>query len=209
MRGSDGRGEAGRFSVVGIPGSLRRGSRNAALLRAAQELAPEEIEIRIFGLDGVPLYNGDVEAEGDPAGVAALKSAIREADGVLIATPEYNHGIPGVLKNAIDWASRDRGEGSLVGKPAAMIGAGGRAGTARAQLQLQHVLSETGALVMVKPGVFVDRPWEKFDSEGRLIDGDTREVVRRHLEAFAAWMARLGATRALPAGEFSQSQAGG
>jgi chromate reductase len=206
---SDGKGGAGRFSVVGIPGSLRKGSRNAALLRAAQELAPEGLDIRIFGLEAVPLYNGDVEARGDPPGVAALKSAIREADGVLFATPEYNHGIPGVLKNAIDWASRDRGDGSLAGKPVAMLGAGGRAGTARAQLQLQQVLAETGALVMVKPGVFVDRPWERFDSEGWLIDADTQEVLRNHLEAFVVWMARLGAARAVPAGEISHSRAGG
>jgi chromate reductase len=209
VRSSDGKGGAGRFSVVGIPGSLRRGSRNAALLRAARELAPEALDIRIFGLEAVPLYNGDVEAQGDPTGVAALKSAIRGADGVLFATPEYNHGIPGVLKNAIDWASRDRREGSLVGKPVAMLGAGGRAGTARAQLQLQQVLAETGALVMVKPGVFVDRLWEKFDSEGRLIDADTREVLRSHLEAFVAWMARLGTARAVPAGALSRSRAGG
>jgi NAD(P)H-dependent FMN reductase len=90
-----------------------------------------------------------------------------------------------------------------------MIGAGGRAGTARAQLQLQQVLAETGALVMVKPGVFVDRLWERFDSEGRLINADTREVLRNHLEAFVVWMARLGAGRAVAAGEFSRSQAGG
>ena len=203
MSSSDGKGGAGRFSVVGISGSLRKGSFNSGLLRAAQEVAPEELEIRIFSLDEVPLYNGDVEAEGDPPPVAALKSAIRQADGVLFATPEYNHGISGVLKNAIDWASRDRGEGSLVGKPVTMVGAGARAGTARAQLQLQHVLSETGALVTVKPGVFVDLAWEKFDSEGRLVDRDTREFLREHLEAFAMWVARLGVKRPVPAGETS------
>jgi len=202
---SDGLGDAGRFSVLAISGSLRKGSFNTGLLRAAREVAPDGLEIQIFSLDEVPLYNGDVEAEGDPAAVAALKSAIRQADGVLFATPEYNYGISGVLKNAIDWASRDRGEGSLVGKPVTMIGAGGRAGTARAQLQLQHVLSETGAVVMVKPGVFVDLAWEKFDSEGRLMDRDTRDLLRGHLEAFATWMARLGTKRVgpVPAGEIS------
>jgi chromate reductase len=153
------------------------------------------MEITIFDLKDIPLYNGDVEAEGDPEPVTALKSAIREADGVLFATPEYNYGISGVLKNAIDWASRDREEGSLVGKPVTMMGAGGSAGTARAQLQLQHTLSETGALVMVKPGLLVARPWQKFDSERGRIDEETRKFLLRHLEAFAEWIVRVGAPR--------------
>ena len=154
------------LKILGISGSLRKGSFNTALLRAAQELASEGMEITIFDLKGIPLYNGDVEAAGDPAPAAALKSAIRNADGVLFATPEYNHGMSGVLKNAIDWASRDRNEGSLQGKPVAMMGAGGMAGTARAQLQLQNVLSEAGSIVMVKPRVLVALPWQKFDQKG-------------------------------------------
>jgi chromate reductase len=194
---ADGKGDAGRLSVLGISGSLRKGSFNTELLRAAQELAPEGFEIRMFSVDKVPLHNGNVEGEGDPPPVAALKTAIREADGVLFATPEYNYGISRVLKNAIDWASRDRGEGSLIGKPVTMVGVGGRAGTARAQIQLQHALSEAGALAMVKPGVFVDLAWEKFDSEGRLTDHDTRELLRGHLEAFSNWIARLGVPRAV------------
>ena len=145
-----------RFRVLGISGSLRSGSFNTALLRAAQELAPSGMDLQIFDLAEVPLYNGDVEAEGDPAPVRALKAAIREADALLFATPEYNRGPSGVLKNAIDWASRDRGPGSLAGKPITMIGAGGMAGTARAQEQLLSILSETGALVMVEPGVLVN-----------------------------------------------------
>ena len=181
-----------RLRVLAISGSLRSGSFNSALLRAAQELAPEGMEITIFPLNEIPFYDGDVEAAGDPEPVTALKSAIREADGVLFATPEYNHGISGVLKNAIDWASRDKGERSLVGKPVAMMGAGGLAGTARAQLQLQTTLTETGALVMVKPGVLVPFPWNKFDPESRIPDEETQGFLRNHLEAFARWIARVG-----------------
>ena len=193
MRHSGKTGQA--VKVLGISGSLRAGSSNTALLRAAQELAPDGLEIGLFDLNEVPLYNGDVEADGDPEGVVRLKAAIRDADGLLIATPEYNHGPSGVLKNAIDWASRDRGDGSLAGKPVTIIGAGGFSGTARAQQQLQSVLSETGALVMVKPGVLVPMAWQKFDEEGRLADQQTRTVVQGHLEAFADWIARLTVSR--------------
>jgi chromate reductase len=178
--------------VLGISGSLRKGSFNTALLRAAQELAPHGMEITIFDLADIPLYNGDVETSGDPESVASLKSAIRNADGVLFATPEYNHSISGVLKNAIDWASRDRSAGSLQGKPVAMMGAGGMAGTARAQLHLQNVLAEAGALVMVKPGVLLTFPWQKFDEAGRLIDQDTRTFLHQHLDSFAKWIQRVG-----------------
>ena len=174
---------------MGISGSLRKASFNSGLLRAAQEFAPEGMEISIFDIKALPFYDGDIEAQGDPASVRSLKSAIRDADAVLFATPEYNWGTSGALKNAIDWASRDREKGSLMGKPATIIGAGGRAGTARAQVQLQEILAETGSLVMVKPGVLVQAfsPM-KFDSEGNLIDEGTRELLRRHLDEFAKWI---------------------
>lgn len=178
-----------QFRVLGISGSLRKGSFNTALLRAAQELAPLGTDLRIFDLTEVPLYNGDVEAAGDPESVTALKEAIREADALLFATPEYNRGPSGVLKNAIDWASRDRGPGSLAGKPVTMIGAGGMVGTARAQEQLLPILSETGALVMVEPGVQVSLfPVRKFDADGRLVDEATRGLLRAHLGAFERWI---------------------
>ena len=182
-------------TILGISGSLRSGSFNTGLLRAAQELAPDGIEVKVFDLNDIPLYNGDVEPDGDPGGVASLKAAIRDADALLIATPEYNHGPSGVLKNAIDWASRDRGEGSLVGKPVTIIGAGGFSGTARAQQQLQSVLSETVAHLMVKPGVLVPMAWEKFDEQGRLVDPQTRTVLQGHLAAFADWITRLTVSR--------------
>ena len=178
--------------ILAISGSLRKASFNTGLLRAAQEIAPDGMEITIFDIRDLPFYNGDVEAQGDPASVVALKSAVRGADAVLFATPEYNWGTSGALKNAIDWASRDREEGSLMGKPATIIGAGGRAGTARAQMQLHETLGETGSVVMVKPGMQVQAfAPGTFDSEGNLIDEDTKELLRRHLEEFSNWSARL------------------
>lgn len=178
--------------VLGISGSLRKASCNTGLLRAAAAVAPEGMEISIFDPKDIPFYNGDVEAAGDPASVAALKSAIQNTDALLFATPEYNYGTSGALKNAVDWASRDRAEGSLMGKPATIIGAGGRAGTARAQMQLRETLAETGAVVMVKPGVLVAAySPPKFDSEGNLTDEETKGILRRHLEEFAKWILRV------------------
>ena len=178
--------------VLAISGSLRKASFNSGLLRAAQEIAPEQMEITILDINDLPLYNGDVEAKGDPASVVALKSAIRDADAVLFATPEYNWSISGALKNAIDWASRDREEGSLMGKPATIIGAGGRAGTARAQMQLREILAELGSVVMVKPGVLVQAfAPPRFDAEGNLTDEETKDLLRRHLDEFTTWISRL------------------
>ena len=180
------------LKVLGISGGLRKASFNSGLLRAAQEIAPEGMEITIFDIKGLPFYDGDLEAQGDPASVIALKSAIRDADAVIFATPEYNWGTSGALKNAIDWASRDRKDGPLMGKPATIIGAGGRAGTARAQMQLQETLAETGSVVMVKPGVLVQAfaPM-RFDSEGNLIDDETKKSLRRHLDEFTKWILQL------------------
>jgi chromate reductase len=149
--------------------------------------------IPFAGLGDVPMFNQDVEAEGDPAGVTALKQAIRQADAVLIATPEYNSGIPGVLKNALDWASRkgaDEGA-ALAGKPAAVLGASpGRLGTARAQPQLRQTLAGAGAIVMPKPEVhFMSVSGQVAD--GVLVDEAARGIVSSLLEAFAAWIARI------------------
>ena len=178
--------------VLGISGCLRRASSNSGLLRASQEIAPDGMEISLFDIKDLPFFNQDVEAQGDPASVTALKSAIREADGVLFATPEFNWGTSGALKNAIDWASRDREEGSLMGKPVTIIGAGGRGGTARAQMQLQETLAETGSIVMVKPGVLVQAyAPRKFDSEGNLIDEQTKNLLATHLGEVAKWTLRL------------------
>src|SRR5882672_4988864 len=136
-----------KLSVLGIAGSLRAASFNRSLLRAAQELAPAGMTITAFDLAPIPLYNADVEATGDPEPVAALKSAIRQADALLIATPEYNFGVPGVLKNAIDWASRPPRGSAMQGKPVAIMGATpGGWGTARSQMQLRQAFVFTQSL---------------------------------------------------------------
>ncbi len=178
--------------VLAFAGSLRRGSYNRALLRAAQELAPADMTIAIFDLIDVPLYNGDVEAEGDPEAVAALKQAIRAADGVLMATPEYNHGVPGVMKNAVDWASRPPGTASLGHKPVAILGASpGITGSARGQSQLRQAFEFTNSFAMPQPELLVFKAHEKFDAEGRLVDESTRQHLQKFLAAFAAWIRRF------------------
>src|SRR5687767_7066918 len=186
--GADGR----KLKVLGIAGSLRAGSFNRALLRAAQELAPAGMEIDAFDLAPIPLYNADVEAKGDPEPVAALKAAIREADALLVVTPEYNYGIPGVLKNAIDWASRPPDKTPLKGKPAAIMGATpGQGGTIRAQLQLRQAFVFTQTLALLQPEVLVAKAHEKFDEGGRLTDEATRGFVKKQLEALRDWTLRL------------------
>jgi chromate reductase len=178
--------------VIGIPGSLRERSYNKALLRAAQELAPEGMSIEYRDLAGIPLYNEDVETAGVPDGVRELRQAVAEADGLLIATPEYNHGVPGVMKNAIDWLSRPPRGSVLGGKPAALLGASpGMTGTARSQSQLRQAFVFTNTPAMLQPEILVGRAHEKFDAEGRLTDEPTRRYLQQFLQKFAAWIAQL------------------
>lgn len=175
------------FLICGIAGSLRAKSYNRALLRAAQELAPAGMEVRIFDrMSEIPLFNQDVESEGDPEAVRALKGAIAAADALLIATPEYNHGIPGVLKNAIDWASRPPRDPVLAGKPTAILGASpGITGTARAQSQLRQAFVFIGTPAVLQPEVLVYRAHEKFNDSGRLTHKKTREFIGRLLRELA------------------------
>jgi chromate reductase len=177
--------------VLGFSGSLRKNSYNGAALRAAQELLPEGMTLEMFDLGPIPLFNADVEAAGAPEPVLHFRERIRAADALLVVTPEYNYSIPGVLKNAIDWASRPRNAMALDGKPAAIMGAGGRFGTVRAQLHLRQVAVECNLLLVNKPEVCIDRPSEKFDDDGRLVDERTREAIRALLAALAAWTRRL------------------
>jgi chromate reductase len=180
------------LSILGFAGSLRQGSFNRALLRSAAELAPAGMAMEIFDLADIPLYNGDVEAGGDPPGVARLKAAIAAADGVLMVTPEYNHGVPGVMKNAVDWASRPPGGAPLGGKPVGIIGASlGGTGTARGQSQLRQAFEFTDSYCMPQPELLVARAHEKFDSLGNLSDAETGRYLVRYLTAFAAWVRRF------------------
>jgi chromate reductase len=183
---------AGVIRVLGFAGSLRRASFNRALLRAAKAQAPEGMTIETFDLIAVPLYNGDVEAEGDPPGVEAFKLAIREADAVLMVTPEYNHGVTGVMKNAIDWASRPPQSAALAGKPVGIIGASpGMTGSARGQSQLRQAFEFTNSYCMPQPELLVFRAHEKFNAEGELTDEQTGAYLRRYLVAFLEWTRRF------------------
>ena len=181
-----------QLRILAFAGSLRAASYNRALLRAAQELAPAGMTIEIFDLIDVPLYNGDVEAEGDPEAVARLKAAIRDADGVLMATPEYNHGVPAVIKNAVDWASRPPRNASLNGKPVAILGASpGITGTARGQSQLRQAFEFTNSYAMPQPEILVFKAHEKFGPDGTLTDESTRVHLQAFLAAFAKWVRRF------------------
>jgi chromate reductase, NAD(P)H dehydrogenase (quinone) len=174
------------LQVLGFAGSLRKASYNRALLRAAQELAPGGMTIQAFDLRPLPLYNFDVERQGDPEAVQAFKQAIRQADALLIATPEYQHGIPGVLKNALDWASRPPKDAPLRGKPAALMGATpGLTGTARAQTQLRQTLVYNSTFAVLCPEVLVAQAKEKFDEDLKLTDENTRQFIQELLENLA------------------------
>ena len=177
--------------VIGISGSLRKGSFNSAALRAAQELAPSGVTIEIFDISAIPLYNEDVKVQGFPAAVADLRAKIKAADGLLLSTPEYNYSTSGVLKNVIDWVSRPP-EHPFDGKPIALMGAaGGALGTARAQYHLRHMFIFLNAHILNRPEVFIGSAASKFDAEGKLTDQPTRDILAAMLVAFDAWIGKL------------------
>ncbi len=186
-------------TIVGMSGSLRRGSYNAALLRAAAELAPAGLAVEVVSIREFPLYDGDVEeAQGIPEPVRAAKDRIAAADGLLLVTPEYNNGIPGVFKNAVDWLSRPPKDIPRVfgGKPVALMGATpGPGGTAMSQAGWLPVLRTLGALFWAGPRVMVSNAARVFDADGRLVDETVRQTVRRHLAGYAEFLARVGGTR--------------
>jgi len=174
--------------VLGISGSFRKNSYNTGLLRAASELLPEDMTLEIFD---VPLYNDDVRALGYPEPVHEFRDRIAAADALLIATPEYIFSIPGVLKNAIDWASRPPNP-PLDGKPLAIMGAStGNFGTVRAQMHLRQVCVSTNMFPLNKPEVLVMRAQEKFDADGRLVDETARGLIRDLLMALMDWTSNL------------------
>lgn len=182
---------ASKLSILGFAGSLRQGSYNRALLRAAQEMVPSEANLEIFDLAGIPPFNQDLENR--PAErVMEFKAAIRAADALLIATPEYNYSMPGVLKNALDSASRPYGDNALDGKPVAIMGASvGMLGTARAQYHLRQSCVFLNMYPLNRPEVMVPFAQEKVDEQGHLTDSKTREKIKELLEALILWARRL------------------
>lgn len=170
------------ITIVGIAGSLRRQSFNAALLRAAMELAPDRMSITPAAIGDLPLYDDDLRASDYPPAVEALVKAMQAADGLLFVTPEYNRSIPGVLKNAIDWASR-RPDHPFKGKPVAIMGASrGVLGTIMANHHLRQILVYLDARTVGGPEVLVGDSPNRFDADLKLVHEPTREFVRAHLE---------------------------
>lgn len=180
------------FRILGIPGSLRKRSLNRMALQAAQQLVPENASIEIFELGGIPPFNQDQERQ-PPARVSEFKSRIRAADAILFATPEYNYSIPGVLKNAIDWASRPYGDSAWEGKPVAVMGASpSMLGTARAQYHLRQCFIFLNMYPMNGPEVMIANAPDRFDTQGQLTDERTRGLIRQLLDGLVQWSLRLG-----------------
>lgn len=168
-------------NILGIAGSLRRESYNRSAMRAATELVPPGARIDVFELDGIPLFNQD-EERNPPAKVVELKRRVREADAILFVTPEYNYSVPGVLKNAIDWASRPYGDNAWDGKPAAIMGASiGVIGTARAQYHLRQICVFLNVFPVNRPEVMIGNAAQHFDAEGNLTDETTKDYIRQLL----------------------------
>jgi len=177
--------------ILGFAGSLRKGSYNKALLRAAMELLPKGARLEIFDLEGIPVFNQDLEIKM-PEKVKEFKAKIRKADAILIATPEYNCSMPGVLKNAIDWASRPYGDNSFEGKPVAIMSASpGMLGGARAQYHLRQTFVFLNMHPINKPEIIVSFAHEKINENGRVTDETTRKFIKELLENLVDWTKRL------------------
>ena len=183
------------IEILGIAGSLRNGSLNKAALRAAQQLAPPAAVIEIFDIADLPLYNDDLWIGGTPpARVLELKRAVRAADAILLVTPEYNYSFSGVLKNALDWASRPYGDNAWKGKPVAIMGASGSAlGTGRAQYHLRQCFVFLEMYALNQPEVLINHADKKFDAKGNLTDEPTRERIRQMLAALIDLTQRVAA----------------
>lgn len=181
---------AGKFHILGFAGSLRKGSYNKAILRAALELVPEDVELEIFDLEGIPPYNQDLDLQ-PPATIRDFKAKIKAADAILVATPEYNYSMPGVLKNAIDWASRPYEDNAFDGKPVAVMGASiGMIGSARAQYHFRQSCIFLNAHPMNGPEVMVPYARDRI-KDGKVTDQMTRDLIRQLGEGLVKWAIRL------------------
>ena len=179
------------INIIGIAGSLRQSSYNRAALRAARSLVPDNAVLDIFELDGIPGFNQDDE-QNPPKKVVELKRRVLAADAILFVTPEYNYSIPGVLKNAIDWASRPYAQNVWNGKPAAIMGASiGMLGTARAQYHLRQCCVFLNMFPLNNPEVMIPNASERFDDDGNLVDDKSRELIAQLLQRLVAWTRRL------------------
>ncbi len=187
---------ADEIRILGFAGSLREQSYNRSSLRAAVEFVPAGVTLETFDLAGIPLFNQDHEGEL-PAAVRQFKSAISAADAILIVTPEYNFSVPGVLKNAIDWASRPYGQSAWDGKPVGIMGASvGMLGTARAQYHLRQIFVFLNMFPLNQPEVLIANADQKFDTDGKLTDKKTAQKIRELLQALADWTRRLKKAKA-------------
>lgn len=177
--------------ILGIAGSLRRQSYNRATLRAAQELVPNGAKLDIFDIDGLPGFSQDDESQ-PPTRVVEMKKQIRAADAILFVTPEYNYSVPGVLKNAIDWASRPYGDSAWNGKPVAVMGASvGTLGTARAQYHLRQMFVFLNMFAVNQPEVMIANASDRFDANGTLTDQTSRKLIQQLLEKLIEWTRKL------------------
>jgi chromate reductase len=177
--------------ILGFAGSLRQKSYNKGLLRAANKLLPKNAILEMFDLEGIPAFNQDLEIRA-PDKVKEFKAKIKAADAILIATPEYNYSVPGVLKNAIDWASRPYPDNAFKGKPVALMGASiGGVGTARAQYHLRQSFVFLDMYPINSPEVLVTFAQQKFDENGNLKDAKAKELIANLLQNLAAWTIKL------------------
>ena len=185
-----------RIEVAAIVGSLRHRSVNRSLLQTAMLVAPEQMHLREIAIDRLPFFNEDLERQGDPPPVAEFKAALERADAVLIFTPEYSYSIPGVLKNALDWASRPAGRSVMRRKPLAMLGAStGRSGTMRAQLHLRQICVQLGAIPLPAPEVYVTFAEGKFNALGELTDQASLDLTEQLLNNLTDWVRVVGSLK--------------
>jgi chromate reductase, NAD(P)H dehydrogenase (quinone) len=183
----------GAVRIAAISGSLREASYNTASLRAVAELASDTLTVDVITLEGIELFNEDVEARGWPPNVKALRDRVSPADGLIVATPEYNYGIPGVLKNALDWLSRPTGKGPIAGLPATIIGASpSTVGTARAQAHLRQVFFYNAIPLLPTAEVLIANAGDRFDEEGSLVHEPTRKFIAEMLRKFEPWVRQHG-----------------